>query len=112
MIGNGATLIEIYAPAAPRSLTRSIQLFKAGRYRLARRDAEFYSVMIAAAGAWGRAAFYDGHQRLLWLQPSAFTGSFVLMAGADDGLIVELAGSQEIAPMLTVNWREKDAQII
>ena len=105
-------MIDIYAPAAPGSLTRSVQLFAAGKYRLARRHAELYSVQIAAAGAWGRAAVYNGRGRPLWLQPSAFTGSFVIMGGAEGGIVVDLSGSGEIAPMLTINWREKDAEIV
>ena len=44
-------LVDVYAPAAPGSLTRSHSVHGVGRFRLARRDAELYSVQIISAGA-------------------------------------------------------------
>ena len=101
---------DVYTPAAPGSLMRAYQLFDAGVFRLARRDCAFYSVMIAAAGSFGRIMIRDGTGRPLWAQPSSFTGSFVLDAYAEKGLVVE--AHMETAPFLTISWREPDGEII
>lgn len=103
--------IEVFAPPAPGSLMRGVTLIKPGRFRLARRDAELYSVQVVGSGSWGRVRIENGAGRELFEQPSSFTGSFVLSAGADGGIVVELAG-QRGAPCLAVNWREKDADLV
>ncbi len=95
---------DLYAPAAPGALMRSIKIDRPGLWRLARRDCELYSVMIVSSGSWGRARVMDGHRRVLWYQPSTFTGSFTLGAGALGGLIVELS-SADLAANLTINFR-------
>lgn len=82
-----------------------------GRVRLARRDCELYSVQIVSAGAWIRAQLLTAGGRPLWFQPSTFTGSFVLMAGAEGGLIIEMGGRDRGA-MITINWREPDTRIM
>ena len=96
--------IDVYAPAAPGSLMRSVKVDRAGLWRLARTSCELYSVQIVSSGSWGRARVMDGRGRALWCQPSTFTGSFVLGASAIDGLIVELA-SMDMAANLTINFR-------
>ncbi len=110
MRGDLVTPFDVYAPAAPGSLMRSYQLFDAGVFRLSRRDCSFYSVMIAAAGSFGRIVIKDGEGRPLFAQPSTFTGSFVLDAFAKGGLIVE--AHMSTAPFLTINWREADREIV
>lgn len=107
-----STVEEIYAPANPRGLIRTVTLARNGIFRLARRDAELYSVMVAAAGAWGRAKVMNGRGEPKWMQPSTFTGSFVLNGGCEEGLLVELYGSGNTAPNLTVQWREPDARVV
>lgn len=100
---------EIYAPAAPGSLMRTICVEGPGLFRLSRRDCELYSVQIVSAGAWGRARVTNGKGRKLWEQPSTFTGSFWLSAGAEAGLLVELYGD---GTNLTLNWREPDREMV
>ena len=104
-------LIDIFAPSAPGSLMRSHRVDDLGLFRLARRSCELYSVEIVSAGAWARVRVMNGLKRVLWYQPSCFTGSFWLSACADEGLIVEI-GSQDRAPNLTINWREKDQEMV
>lgn len=50
---------------------------------------------------------------MLWEQPSAFTGSFWLSLGSEDGLICHI-WARDIAscPNLTVNWREPDRRLV
>jgi hypothetical protein len=103
--------IDLYAPASPGALMRVQRIDRPGLWRLARRDCELYSVMIVSSGSWGRARALDGQGRVLWFQPSTFTGSFVLGAGALGGLIIEL-DSQDMAANLTINYREIDQQIL
>lgn len=110
MLGKPWEPVDVFAPPAPGSLMRAYQLFDAGVFRLARRDASLYSVMIAAAGSFGRIMIRDGAGRPLWAQPSSFTGSFVLDAYAEKGLIVE--AHMESAPLLTISWREPDTRIV
>jgi hypothetical protein len=104
-------LVDLYAPAAPGSLMRSIKIDKSGRWRVARRSCELVSVMIASAGAWGRFEITDGTGRTLFMQPSTFTGSFMLLAGAEEGLIAHV-DSMDYSAGLTLDWREEDEAIV
>jgi len=83
---------------------RSLKIGRPGIWRLARRDCELYSVQILSAGAFGAVRVLNGQDRVLFHQPSTFTGSFWLGAGAEGGLVVELY-SIDMAPNLTINWR-------
>lgn len=103
--------IDLFAPCAPGSLMRGYCLQGVGLFRLARRDAELYSVQIVSAGAWARVKVRSGTGRELFHQPSCFTGSFWLCAGAEDGIIVEVA-SRDLGPSLTINWREPDREMV
>ncbi|HVC18010.1 MAG TPA: hypothetical protein VNE18_12000 [Rhodanobacter sp.] len=106
-------LTDLYAPPAPGSLMRSVQVMRAGLVRIARRDAEVYSVQIISAGSWTRARVMNGNGRTLWEQPSTFTGSFWLGAAAEGGVIVEIPSSRDQeAANLTINWREPDQEIV
>ena len=98
-------LTDVEVPAAPGSLMRAVQLWDNGKFRISRVDAELYSVQITSAGAWGRLRVWNGLGRKLFHQPSTFTGSFWLSAGAEGGIIVELE-SMTNAPTVTVNFRE------
>ena len=100
----------MYVPTAPGSLMRATMIEGTGLFRLARRDAELYSVLVVSCGAWGRIDITDGTGRRIWMQPSTFTGSFVLGAFAWGGLVVNVATS--CAPQLQVNWREQDARLV
>jgi hypothetical protein len=106
-----AAAIDLYAPCAPGTNMRSLKVDRVGRWRLARRDCELYSVQIVSSGAWGRIKVTDGLGREIFEQPSVFTGSFWLSAGALDGLIVEVA-SIDRGANLTVNWREGDSLLV
>jgi hypothetical protein len=105
------TPIDVYAPAAPGSLMRAHKIDRPGLWRLARRSCELYSVMIVSAGAWGRFVFMDGLLRPLFMQPSTFSGSFWLGAGAIDGLLVHV-DSRDASTNLTCNWREADREMV
>ena len=102
---------EIFAACAPGSLMRSAVVDDLGLTRFCRRDCELYSVQILSAGAWIRARILTGTGRPIWFQPSTYTGSFVLMAGAEEGLILE-QGGRERGGTLMLNWREPDTRII
>jgi len=104
-------LVDVYAPSAPGSLMRSHKITAAGRFRLARRHAELYSVQIVAAGAWGRVQLEDALGRLLFLQPSMFTGSFWLGGGAI-GALIAVVNARDAAPNLTINWREQTQEMV
>lgn len=103
--------VDLYAPCAPGTNMRSLKVDRVGKWRLARRDCELYSVQIVSSGAWGRFRVSDGHERELLEQPSTFTGSFWLSAGALAGLIVEVS-SLDRGANLTINWREPDGDIV
>jgi hypothetical protein len=104
----GQTVVDVVRSAAPGALMRSARLGRNGMFRLSRRTAEFYSVQVKHAGAFGVIRVLNAHDETLWMQPSAFTGSFVLGGEADGGLLVELHGGMDIAPLVNVNWREPD----
>ena len=108
-----AGIRDIYAPAAPGSLMRSVRLTRAGLWRVARRDAELYSVQIVSAGSWARARVIDGAEKILWYQPSTFTGSFWLGAYAEGGILVEISSAlPHEACNLTIDWRERTQDLV
>ena len=51
----------------------------------------------------------NGAGEMLWYQPSVFTGSFWLDGFAKGGILVEVIGASS---NYTINWREKDNQIV
>lgn len=104
-------IIDVKVPAPSRSLTRAIQLWHKGLFRISRRDAELYSVQITSAGAWARIRIWNGLGRLIFHQNSTFTGSFVLNGGAEAGIIVGLE-AMDIAPNVMINFRERDNKLI
>lgn len=104
-------LTDVLVPAAAGSLMRCAVLDQLGYFRISRRDAELYSVQIVSAGAWGRIWVYDGNKRPIFRQPSTFTGSFWLGAGAFGGIIVFLE-AVITAPTISVNFRERDRELI
>lgn len=81
-----------------------------GRYRLARRDCELYSVQILNAGDWGKAWAFDGEGRPVFHQPSTFTGSFWLGGFCRGGLVVELIALNII--VFQINWRERTRDLL
>jgi hypothetical protein len=107
----GQPIIDVYRSAAPGSLMRSAALTDVGLYRLARRDAEFYSCTVTHQGTYGLVRVLNGFDETLWTQLSAFTGSFVLGGGADGALLVELYAGLR-APKATVNWREATLDVV
>lgn len=105
-------IVDLFTPAAPGSLMRSCQVMGRGRFRLARRDAELYSVQIVSSGAWGRVRVMNADGDTLWMQPSTFTGSFWLSGFAAGGIIVESSANQDgDAINLTINWRERGRDV-
>lgn len=105
-------LEDIIVPANPGSLARTVQLGKVGWFRCSRRDAEFYSLLITSAGTWGKLWIYDGTGRCLFFMPSTFTGSFVEMGYAEKGIIVRLLAINGAPPVVSVNFREEDLELV
>ena len=110
MIGSLFQPKDVYAPAAPGTLMRCYQLRDSGVFRLARRDCSFYSIMVTMSGTCGQLAVRTGARRLIWMQPSSFTGSFVMDGACEEGLIVE--AYMEGWPSVTINWREPDTACV
>lgn len=106
------TVEDIIVPPAPGSLTRTVQLGKSGWFRPSRRDAEFYSILITSAGTFGKLWVYDGTGRLLFPMHSTFTGSFVHMAYAEGGIIVRLLAENGAPPVISLNFREQDEELV
>lgn len=104
-------LTDVMVPPAPGSLMRAVQLSEVGKFRISRRDAELYSVQITSAGAWGRVRVYTGAGRQVFRLNSTFPGSFWLSGGCEAGIIVDL-DSATAAPTVTVNFRERDLEMV
>lgn len=102
---------DVTTPAAPGSLMRSVTVSDIGIKRIARRTAELYSVMITHAGSFCRLILRHGDGTPFFDQFSTFTGSFLLGACAKEGVLVDIDGNQ-MAPLIQVNWREPDMQLI
>lgn len=104
---------DIYVEPSPSSLMRCARVARPGAFRLSRRDCELYSIQIVGGGTWTRIRLMDGNWRVVWEQPSAFTGSFWLSAACSDGLICEVHARDETScPNLTLNWRERTRQVV
>lgn len=106
-------MIDVYVTPSPSSLMRCARVARPGRFRLARRACELYSVQIVGGGTFTRVRASTGSGRHVWEMPSSFTGSFWLSGGLEDGLIVEIHATDEVScPNLTVNWREQDRRVV
>jgi hypothetical protein len=84
----------------------SYSLPSQGIWHLSKNDSVLYSMIILDCGSWGGLSIYDGTRRLLWKQPSAFTGSFVLEGYCKSGLLIDNGHGQIMPIRTTVNWRE------
>lgn len=102
---------DVKAPPAPGSLMRSTCIDRIGFTRVARRTAEIYSVMIGHSGSFCRMILRNGFGTPLFDMFSTFTGSFVLAAGSENGIIVDIEGKQQ-PPSVQLNWREPDLQMV
>ena len=106
-------MIDVRVAPSPSTLMRCARVARPGSFRLARRDCELYSVQIVGGGTWTRIRCLSGTGRTIWEQPSSFTGSFWLSAACEDGLVVEVHARDEVScPNLTINWRERDRQVV
>jgi hypothetical protein len=90
------------------TVLRTCQLHTPGVWRVARRDALFYGIEVVHPGAYGRVRVLTGRGEPVFDQPSAFTGSFVLRGGVEDGLLCELASGINRPPLVTISWAEAD----
>lgn len=104
------SIADLRIAPAPGSLMRAIAFRRPGKTRISRRDAEFYSIIIACQGSASYLKVTDGFGVTLFFQPSAFTGSFVLAAAAPGGIIVDMDG--ESVATISVNWRERDLSVV
>lgn len=103
-------IVDLRVAPAPGSLMRAVSFRRSGRTRLARRDAELYSVEILCQGSASYLRVTDARGVLLFFQPSAFTGSFVIAGHSPGGLIVDMEGGTPAT--ITVNWREQSMDVI
>ena len=87
-----------------------IQIDTNGVWRVSRRSCEFNSVRILSQGSSGLFEVLSGAGRPLFRQPSAFTGSWVLGCGSEEGLVMVVHCS--IPPSVQVSLREPDDRII
>lgn len=106
-----ASIKDVRTQSAKGSLTRAVAVSRLGLTRIARRSSELYSVMITHGGSFCRLILRNGLGVPLFDQLSCFTGSFVMGAGAEGGIIVDVDGMQQ-PPLLQLNWREADLQVV
>lgn len=102
---------DVKVAPAPGSLMRSVRINSIGLTRIARRAAELYSVMITHNGSFCRLILRTLSGIPYFDQFSTFTGSFVLGACSEDGIIVDVDGMQQ-PPILQLNWRELDQAVV
>lgn len=103
-------LRDLFAPAAPGSLMRSILVEGPGRFRIARRNCEIYSVQIPTCGDLAKFRLLDACGETKFFMPTVFTGSFWLSAGCDGGLIAELDALNVVT--IVINYREPDQKLV
>lgn len=98
---------DIQRPVVTQNGKRgSVHLTSPGLWRIADKDVLWYGISITNCGACGILAVYEGStRRLLWMQPSAFTGSFTMGAGVIGGLIIDNGYRKLVGTDITINWR-------
>lgn len=101
-------ITDIYTKTNRGSLTRQLPVYKPGVYRLARRTVDLHSVLVLATGP-GFFKIYNGNRELIWNMPSIFTGSWMVGAGCENGLIIEVAMHY---PNIQMTWREEDDEVV
>ncbi len=101
-----SSFIDSTSVPSPGSKMRAKLINTPGLHRISRRDSEWYSIQIQCGGSWGRLEIYDGTGRLIWAQPSTFTGSFVHMGYCEKGIVVANYGAKGSAAVVIVNYRE------
>jgi hypothetical protein len=78
-----------------------------GTFRLSyAKHVKLYAVEVHKNG--GHITVADGNGRHVWSMPSVFTGSFLLEAGLDDGLIVRHGAVAGVVPEYTITWMESE----
>jgi len=107
----GKRIKDVRTPAGGGSLTRSVRIAQVGLTRISRRVAELSSVLVTHPGSFCRLVIRNGLGVPLFDMFSTFTGSFVVGAFADQGIIVDIDGNQQ-APLVQVTWREQDLQLV
>ncbi len=100
---------DVFVPPGPGSLMRSHLITSPGKFRLARRECELYSIEIMIPGSWPRFIVRETNGRMAWYEPSAFTGSFTHGGGMED-MVVEIHSSS--TPLAVINWREADREMV
>ena len=103
---------DLYAPASPTNLVLAIVINRSGLFRLARRTCALKAVEIKAGGSFGSLRAYDGNGKPVYNFPSTFTGSFPLEPCCWDGLYIHSTNGGGAPCLVTVSWREKDAEIV
>lgn len=85
----------------------STHIIEPGIYRLSSaKNVVLYAVEILNNRA--AISIFDGTKRLLFAQPSTFTGSFVWQGYAEDGLIVRSAAGTPLGANITITWTESE----
>lgn len=78
-----------------------------GTFRLSSaKHVKFYALEVWKNG--GHVSIADGSGRVIFKQPSLFTGSFQMDGGLSDGLIIRLGAASGVIPSVTVSWMATD----
>ena len=77
-----------------------------GAFRLTHNNAVFFAINVLQTGDGGGIEVYDGLRRLIWVMPTAFTGSFTPEGYCENGIIVDNGYGRTMGSNIAVNWRE------
>lgn len=100
---------DVYRQADKRTGLKSFLIPKCGKYRLARTSGMVHSISLGNVGSFPAVKIYDSVGEIYLCPQSFMTGSFYMVAGFNDFLILEVfAGKDGLPPQLSIHWRNKE----
>jgi len=100
---------DIYRKSDKRTGLKSFVIPKCGLYRLSRSNGMVHSITMGNVGTFPAVKLYDSFGEIYLCPQSFMTGSFYIVAGFKDYLILEVfAGDGGLPPQMSVNYRDKE----
>src|SRR5579864_5421097 len=102
-------ITDIYRKADKRSGLKTFVIPLCGKYRVSRSNGMVHSITLGNVGSFPAVKIYDSFGEIYLCPQSFMTGSFYMVAGYKDFLILEVfAGKDGLPPQLSINWRDRE----
>lgn len=102
-------MIDIHRKSDKRTGLKSFVIPKCGKFRVSRSNGMVHSITLGNVGSFPAVKIYDSFGEIYLCPQSFMTGSFYMVAGFKDFLVLEVfAGKDGLPPQLSINWRDKE----